>query len=170
MSHSAPSAIAPAPPSAGTAAFVFAVAGPAACAAAFGVFFAVIGTFNMGPGAWFAGAFYFVWFLPFLYVALAVPFALTGIAYAVAARRFARPSLAVALISGVVVFAACLALLYLGGWLAGRSALALRDLNPDDYSLSQLVSNLGASALAIAIGVAPSWWLTRTRGAPLRWI
>jgi hypothetical protein len=32
------------------------------------------------------------------------------------------------------------------------------------------LSNLGASALAVVIGVAPSWWLTRTRGAPLRWI
>jgi hypothetical protein len=136
----------------------------------FGVFFAIVGTVNMGPGAWFAGAFYFVWLLPIFYMALVVPFALAGIAYAVAARRYARPSLAVALMSGVVVFAACLAALYLGGWLAASAGLALRDPNADAYSVSQLLSNLQALALTVVIGVAPSWWLTRDRAAPLRWI
>jgi hypothetical protein len=152
----------------GFAAFVFAAAGPAACALAFGLLFAIVGTFNMGPGAWFAGAFYAAWFLPFLYMALAVPFALAGVVYAVAARRLARPSLLVALACGLVTSVICIGALYLSGWLALVSGFEVE--GADALTVSQFLSNLVTSVLVVAIGVPPSWWLTRDRTRPLQWI
>jgi hypothetical protein len=161
-------AIVSASPSVGFAAFVFALTGPAACAVAFGLLFAILGTFNMGPGAWFVGAFYAVWFLPFLYMGLAVPYAIVGIVYALAARRLARPSLLVAVVSGVATGLVCISALYVAGLLALSSGFAIR--GADALTVAAFVSNLGALAWAVALGVPPSWWLTRDRTAPPRWV
>lgn len=168
MPQTATPATAPAAPSVGFAAFVFALTGPGACAVAAGLFLAILGTFNLGPAAWFVGAFYAVWFLPFLYMALALPYALVGIVYAVAARRLARPSLLVAVVCGLATGLVGLGVLYLAGWLALASGFAIQ--GADALTVAVFLKNLEALAWSVAVGVPPSWWLTRDRTRPLQWI
>ncbi len=163
MSQSASPAPSPAPPSIATAALVFLGVGPAMGAVVFAVFFAVVGFFNMGLGALLAAVFYSAWILPWLYIAFGVPFLFTGIVYAIAAQRYARPSLLMALMVGAGVFTSYLALLYLFGWLATAGGLAIS--GADALTTSKFLSNLGTLAGAMAIGVVPSWWLVRKRGA-----
>jgi hypothetical protein len=168
VSPSAPTATAPKPPSIGNAALVFLGVGPAMGAILFAVFFAVVGFFNMGLGAPLAALFYSAWILPWLYIALGVPFLCTGVVYAIAAQRYARPSLLMALMAGAGVFTSLLCLLYLLGWLATAGGLEIR--NADALTFSKFLANLGTLTGAMAIGVVPSWWLVRKRGARLRWI
>lgn len=149
---------------------IFTAVGPAAGPFLFGLFLAVAGLWNLGPGSILAGAAYFIWFLPFFYAALALPFLLTGTFYAVAARRLARPSLLVALITGAVVFWACLAVLYLAGWIAALAGYELPNTDEEIYTLRKALANLATLTGAMAIGVVPSWWLMRDRSAPPRWI
>jgi len=170
MSQLAATSTAPRPPSLTRAATVFAVVGPAAGPVVFAVFFAVAGLWSIGPGSILAAAGYLLWFLPFFYVPLAAPFLLSGIVYAVAAQRLARPSLLVALVAGLGVFATCIALLYLTAWLADLAGYELPNTDEDAYQLLTVVSNLGTLAGVMVIGVIPSWWLTRDRSAPLQWI
>jgi hypothetical protein len=166
VSHGALTA--PVPPSIGRAAGVFVAVGPAMGAVLFALVFAVFGVFNMGIGAPLAAVFYSAWMLPWLYFALALPFLFTGIVYAVAARRHARPSLLVALVAGAGVFTAYLCLLHLFAMLA--NAAGLLETVTDGFTMAEFPSNLATLAGAMAIGVPPSWWLVRDRGARLRWI
>jgi hypothetical protein len=168
VSQTAPTATAPVPPSIGRAAGVFVGVGPAMGAVLFAAFFGVVGIFNMGLGALLAGAFYAVWFAPWLYLLLGAPFLFTGIAYAIAARRYARPSLLMALMAGAGVFTTYLCLLYLFGWLAGAGGLSIS--GADALTLSKFFKNLGTLTGAMVIGVVPSWLLLRDPGARLRWI
>lgn len=170
MTQFATSAPPPRPPSLISAASVFALVGPAAGPFLFALFLAIAGLWNIGPASLVVGAGYFIWFLPFFYVPLAVPFGLTGIAYARAARRLARPSLLVALIAGAVVFVGCIALLYFAGWLTAVAGYELRNTDEDIYALPTAFSNLGVLTGVMAIGVVPSWWLTRDRSTRTMWI
>lgn len=158
------------PPSVAVTALVFTAVGPAMGPLLFAVFFAVAGLWNIGPASFLVAVGYFIWFLPFFYVPLAVPFALSGVAYAVAARRLARPSLLVALATCAAVFGVCIGLLYLAAGIATLAGYELPNTDEDVYVLTTIVSNLATLAGAMAIGVIPSWWLTRDRTAPLQWI
>lgn len=163
MSQRAP--VATAPPSILRAAAVFALVGPAMSAVLFAVVFSVFGYFSMGLGSLFAAIFYAAWITPWLYLALGVPFLLTGIAYAIAARRYARPSLLMALVAAAFVNTIGLGLLCLLDWLSGYSLLGAAS-----FTTSEFLKGLGTLCGAMVIGVVPSWWLVRSPGARLRWI
>ena len=179
MSQTVPTATAPAPPSILRAAGVFVLVGPAAGAgliiiafAVFGLVSMVIGLFMgssyfaMGLAALLAPPFYAVWILPWLYLLLGVPFLLTGIAYAIAAKRYARPSLLLALMAGACAFTTWLGLVYLSGWQATFRGVSIADA----FTMSKLLESIGTLTGAMVIGVVPSWWLVRDPGARLRWI
>ena len=181
VSQSAPIGTAPAPPSILRAAGVFVLVGPAAGAGLFIIVFAIFGLFSMGLGlfmgssyfamglaALLAPAFYSVWIAPWLYLVLGVPFLLTGIAYAIAARRYARPSLLMALMAGACVFTTSIGLLYLSGWQTTFRGVSIP--GADAFTIAQFPKNFGMLIGAMVIGVVPSWWLVRDPGARLRWI
>lgn len=170
MSQLAAETSEPRPPTIGRAATIFALVGPAAGPLLFALFFAIAGLWNIGPASFVAAAGYFIWFLPFFYVPLALPFLLSGVAYAVAARRLERPSLLVALAAGAAVFGALIGLLYLAAGIATLAGYEVPNTDEDAYQLLTIVSNLGTLAGVMVIGVIPSWWLARDRTAPLQWI
>jgi hypothetical protein len=181
VSQSVSTATAPAPPSILRAAGVFVLVGPAAGVGLFVIGFAIVGLVSMVLGlfldsSYFAMALvalvaplpYAVWLLPWLYLVFGGPFLLTGIVYAIAAKRYARPSLLMALMAGAAVFTTGLSIVYLFAGLANTFAPAI--LEADASAKSQFLKNVGFLTGAMVIGVVPSWWLVRDPGARLRWI
>ncbi len=93
------------------------------------------------------------WFTS-LYVALGIPFLLTGLLYAVSVRFFVPQSLLTALVAAAIALPGYLAILY---WKAGTLEISSRALGPSFWSDPWNIANA-------VVGTAASWWLVRDRG------
>ena len=89
-----------------------------------------------------------------MYVALGIPFLLTGLLYAVSVRFFVPQSLLTALVAAAIAFPGYLAILY---WKAGMLEMSIRALGPSFWSDPWNIANA-------VVGTAASWWLVRERG------
>jgi len=116
------------------------------------------GLFSTGAGAILAGVMYFFFWLPSLYLVYGVPFLLTGVLCALAAR-FHHLSFLMAMLAGLIAFGLYLAGRYL---LFGTLAEADRIIGPGAWS------GVGAVAGLVAVGILPCWWIVRDR--PTRWV
>src|SRR5262245_1573154 len=72
---------------------IFPMLGPIVGALVFLVVLTVVGMLTLGPGALLMGPMYLGFWFTSLYVALGIPFLLTGLFYALAVRFFAPESL-----------------------------------------------------------------------------
>lgn len=136
----------------------FLLLGPIVPGLLYFVVFSFVGLFSMGPGAILAGLMYFFFWLPSLYLVYGVPFLLTGILCALAAR-FYHLSLLAALLAGAAAFG-----LYLGT----RYLMFGTLIEPDKIIGPGAWSGAAAVAGQVAVSVLPCWWLVRDR--PTRWI
>ena len=105
------------------------------------------------------GPMYLGFWVTSLYVALAIPFLLTGLLYALAVRFFAPESLLTALIAAGIAFAGYLGALY---WRTGTLEIATRALGPGFWSDPWNILNA-------LLGTVACWWLVRNRDDP-RWL
>jgi hypothetical protein len=124
----------------------------------FMLMFSTAGIFTMGPGAILAGLMYFFFWLPSLYLVYGLPFLLTGILCALAAR-FHRLSFAAALASAAIAFG-----LYLGARYLMFGTLVETDKIIGQGAWSGVAPVIGQ----VAVSVLPCWWLVRDR--PTSWI
>jgi hypothetical protein len=139
-------------------AITFMLVGPLVPGLLFVLMFSTAGIFTMGPGAIFAGLMYFFFWLPSLYVVYALPFLLTGILCALAAR-FHRLSLLAALASAAIAFGVYLGVRYL---MFGTLMEADKIIGHGAWA------GVGSVIAQVAVSVLPCWWLVRDR--PTRWI
>jgi hypothetical protein len=137
---------------------IFPMLGPIVGALVFLVVLTIVGMLTLGLGALLMGPMYLGFWFTSLYVVLGIPFLLTGLLYALAARFFAPESLLTALVAAGIAFPGYLGALY---WTTGTLEISTRALGPGFWSDPWNILNA-------LLGTVACWWLVRNRDEP-RW-